>query len=79
MDMQMPHLDGLAAIQVIRANPEIAATPIVALTALAMPGDEARCRAAGADDYLSKPVALPLLLATVGRIVGAAGPRRSPG
>jgi PAS domain S-box-containing protein len=81
MDMQMPHLDGLAAIQVIRANPEIAATPIVALTALAMPGDEARCRAAGADDYLSKPVTLPLLLATVGRIVGAgaAGPRGSAG
>jgi PAS domain S-box-containing protein len=68
MDVQMPVLDGLAATQAIRASAPIATTPIIALTALAMRGDEARCRAAGADDYLSKPVALPRLLAMMERL-----------
>jgi CheY-like chemotaxis protein len=70
MDLQMPLLDGLGAI---RALPTIAATPIVAVTALAMPGDEARCLAAGADEYLTKPVPVPRLLAVVGSIVGKLG------
>jgi CheY-like chemotaxis protein len=71
MDVQMPILDGLGAIAAIRASPSIAATPIAAVTALAMPDDEARCRAAGADAYLSKPVAVSRLLATVERLLGA--------
>jgi PAS domain S-box-containing protein len=58
MDIQMPVMDGLEAIRTIRALPGFEAVPIVALTALVMKGDEARCRAAGATDYLSKPVAL---------------------
>jgi PAS domain S-box-containing protein len=73
MDLQMPLLDGLGAIRAIRALPSIAATPIVAVTALAMPGDEARCLAAGADEYLTKPVPVPRLLAVVGGIVGKVG------
>lgn len=68
MDIQMPGMDGLETIRRIRnrRDPELATTPIVALTALAMPGDRERCLDAGADEYLSKPVSL----SRVGEIVG---------
>jgi CheY-like chemotaxis protein/two-component sensor histidine kinase len=61
MDVQMPVMDGLTAIKEIRSDPGIAAIPIVALTALAMQGDRERCIAAGATDYMSKPVNLKAL------------------
>lgn len=69
MDIQMPVMDGLAAIREIREDPQSADTPIVALTALAMPGDRERCLEAGSTDYLSKPVSMKALAELVGRLV----------
>ena len=62
MDIQMPQMNGLTAIRQIRADAQICSIPIVALTALAMPGDLDRCLGAGATDYLSKPFQLQRLL-----------------
>jgi signal transduction histidine kinase len=73
MDIQMPALDGLQAIRRIRADASLATTPIVALSALAMPGDRERCLAAGADAYLTKPVPLAELRHTLGRFAMARG------
>ena len=58
MDVQMPEMDGLAAIRQLRKDERFAKTPIFAVTALAMAGDRERCLAAGANEYLSKPVSL---------------------
>ena len=61
MDIHMPVMDGLEAIRCLRKNEGLAQTPILALTALAMPGDLERCLEAGADDYVTKPVSLQVL------------------
>ncbi|MFC2003750.1 response regulator [Chloroflexota bacterium] len=66
MDMQMPVKDGLEATQEIKANPLTTKIPVVALTALAMRGDEDRIRDAGCDDYISKPVQIRALIDKVG-------------
>ncbi|BAW97565.1 two-component hybrid sensor and regulator [[Synechococcus] sp. NIES-970] len=67
MDVQMPVLDGLTAIQRIRklGDRQLAQTPIIAVTALVMPGDAEKCLAAGADNYLAKPMRLKQLTALI--------------
>ena len=61
MDIQMSGMDGIEATQKIRQDPELARTPIIALTALAMEGDADRCLAAGANAYVTKPIRLKQL------------------
>jgi CheY-like chemotaxis protein len=54
-------MDGLEATRRLRADLEFRTLPIIVLTALAMPGDRERCLAAGANDYVTKPVSLKKL------------------
>jgi two-component system cell cycle response regulator DivK len=70
MDVQMPGLDGLAATRMLRADPATADIKVLALTALAMRGDEERVLAAGCDAYLAKPFDYRALIETVGRLLG---------
>ncbi len=71
MDMQMPVMDGLSAIRAIRAlerRRRLPRTPIVALTANALPEHQAASREAGADDHMTKPIVADTLLALVSRM-----------
>jgi two-component system cell cycle response regulator DivK len=65
MDIQLPGMDGLEATAVLKADEATRAIPVIALTALAMKGDEERIRAAGCDGYIAKPLAYREFLATI--------------
>jgi PAS domain S-box-containing protein len=65
MDIQMPGMDGFEATKRIRQIPDCIDIPIIALTALAMPDDRQKCLDAGANQYVSKPVKLSQLVATI--------------
>lgn len=77
MDIQLPGMDGLEATALLKADEATRAIPVIALTALAMKGDEARIRAAGCDGYIAKPLAYKEFLAAVSAQLsnnGTAGP-----
>jgi two-component system, cell cycle response regulator DivK len=65
MDIQLPGMDGLEATAHLKRDAATCAIPVIALTALAMKGDEARIRAAGCDGYIAKPMRYADFLKTV--------------
>jgi two-component system cell cycle response regulator DivK len=71
MDIQLPTMNGLEATTLLKADPLTAGIPIIAVTAFAMKGDEEKIRAAGCDEYLSKPVHHQVLLQAVNRVLDA--------
>ena len=74
MDIRLPDMDGMEALSRLRMDARTASIPVLALTAQAMKGDSERFRQAGFDGYLSKPVDIDELLATVERLcAGRAG------
>ncbi len=74
MDINMPELDGIeATLQIRAADPEFR-IPVIALTAYALPGDEARAKAAGCDAFHSKPVDFDKLFDQINDLIGTSAP-----
>jgi two-component system, cell cycle response regulator DivK len=69
MDIQLPGMDGLEAIALLKKDPSTRAIPIIALTALAMKGDESRIRASGCDGYIAKPMRYQQFLAAIASVL----------
>jgi two-component system, cell cycle response regulator DivK len=65
MDIQLPIMDGYTATNQIKANPALRSIPIIAVTSYALAGEEKKARAAGCDDYVTKPFSPRELLAKI--------------
>jgi two-component system, cell cycle response regulator DivK len=75
MDVQLPGMDGLAATTLLKHDPETAAIPVIALTALAMKADQERCQVAGCDAYITKPLRYQDLYAAMDGLLAGADDR----
>jgi len=73
MDMSLPVIDGWEATRRLKADEQTRSIPIIALTAHAMAEDERKAREAGCDDYDTKPVELPRLVAKIDALLAKAG------
>ena len=69
MDIQMPHVTGYEIILELKADDDLRAIPVMAVTAYAGREDEERIRAAGADSYVSKPISLARFMDAVGALI----------
>ncbi len=81
MDLSLPVMDGWEATRRMKADPALQHIPVIALTAHAMAGDEARAREAGCDGYLAKPISPKKVVAVVQRMLeerGAPSKRPAP-
>ncbi len=79
MDVQMPGIDGIAALRRLRADPRTATLKVVALTALAMKGDRERLIAQGFDGYLEKPIRYKEFLASVAALLAGGNTKGKTG
>lgn len=70
MDVQLPGMDGLAATMLLKWDPATASIPVIALSALAMKGDEENSRSAGCDAFIAKPLRYQELYAAIDRLLG---------
>ena len=70
MDIQLPGIDGYEATRQLKADPAIAAIPIIAVTSFALNGDETKARAAGCDGYVAKPFSPRALLSVIQEYLG---------
>ena len=77
MDIQLPGMDGLEATRLLKLDEATRAIPVIALTALAMKGDEERIRAAGCNGYIAKPMRYQVFLATIAAQLAGAQPAGS--
>jgi CheY-like chemotaxis protein len=69
MDIQLPGMDGLTATKILKANQNLQAIPIVALTSHAMEGDDKKALDAGCDGYIAKPIDTKSFLTTIGQFL----------
>jgi len=74
MDIQLPGIDGYEATRLIKADPDVGSTQIVAVSSFAMKGDEEKARASGCDGYVTKPYSPVKLLALIRSILGEGAP-----
>ena len=69
MDIQLPEISGLDVTRKLKADPELSAIPVVAVTAFAMKGDEEKIREGGCEDYIAKPISVTKFLEAVQRFL----------
>ena len=77
-DIQLPHVSGLELIRLIRGDDQLAAIPIMAVTAYSAQGDEERIRAAGAQAYVSKPISVVKFVQQVNALLNIESMEVSP-
>ena len=74
MDIQLPGIDGLAATSLLKQEPATAVIPVIALTAMAMRGDEQKTKDAGCDAYITKPLRYQELFEAIDTLLAKATP-----
>lgn len=70
MDIQLPEVSGLEVTRMIKADSELMAIPVIAVTAFAMKGDEEKIRSGGCEAYIAKPISVVSFLETIERVLG---------
>lgn len=70
MDIQLPEISGLEVTKILKADDDLKAIPVIAVTAFAMRGDEEKIREGGCEGYIAKPISVPNFLETVSSFLG---------